>query len=106
MTRTEMRLRTIKDFILREAQKKMDKATMDISEFTEESFRQRFEIVFRGVLRENRDILLNPDERKQIFDDLLSYFLGLGPIDALLKDEEITEIMINGPKNVYVERRG
>ena len=48
-----------------------------------------------------------PDElRKQIFDQVLDDLLGYGPIQSLLDDPEVTEIMVNGPKKVYVERGG
>jgi len=41
-----------------------------------------------------------------IVADILDEMLGLGPIEPLLKDETVTEIMINGPKHVFVERSG
>lgn len=41
-----------------------------------------------------------------IVADILDEMLGLGPIEPLLKDETVTEIMINGPKHVFVERMG
>ena len=45
-------------------------------------------------------------ERGRIVSDLRDEMLGLGPIESLLKDPSITEIMVNGPKNVFVERMG
>jgi pilus assembly protein CpaF len=45
-------------------------------------------------------------DRAAIVADLLDEVLGLGPIEPLLKDETVTEIMINGPKNIFVERLG
>ncbi|WP_110954182.1 CpaF family protein [Anaerosinus massiliensis] len=45
-------------------------------------------------------------ERSAIVADVLDEMLGLGPIEPLLKDETITEIMVNGPKHVFVERMG
>lgn len=49
---------------------------------------------------------LSADMKEQLLDDLLSEFIGYGPISILLKDPEVTEIMVNGPKKVYVERGG
>ncbi len=49
---------------------------------------------------------LPDDVRKQIFDQVLNDLLGFGPIQSLLDDPEVTEIMVNGPKKVYVERKG
>ena len=45
-------------------------------------------------------------ERARIVADICDEILGLGPIEPLLKDETITEVMINGPKKVFVERKG
>ena len=45
-------------------------------------------------------------ERGRIVSDLREEMLGLGPIESLLKDPSITEIMVNGPKKVFIERMG
>jgi pilus assembly protein CpaF len=44
--------------------------------------------------------------RQQIFRDVLDDLLGFGPIQPLLDDPNITEVMVNGPKQVYTERKG
>ncbi len=49
---------------------------------------------------------LNVAEQRQLVTLLLDDMLGLGPIEPLLGDEGITDIMVNGPKRVYVERKG
>ncbi|MBB3764688.1 pilus assembly protein CpaF [Sphingomicrobium lutaoense] len=49
---------------------------------------------------------LNHAERKQLTDDVLDELLGLGPLEPLLKDTQITDILVNGYDNVYVERFG
>lgn len=49
---------------------------------------------------------LPDDLRKQIFNQVLNDLLGFGPIQSLLDDDEITEIMVNGPKKVFVEKKG
>ena len=45
-------------------------------------------------------------DRARIVADICDEMLGLGPIEPLLKDESITEVMINGPKQIFVERAG
>jgi pilus assembly protein CpaF len=45
-------------------------------------------------------------ERLTLFEEVLAEITGLGPIEPLLRDDSVTEIMINGPGSVYVERRG
>ncbi|MFH1636615.1 MAG: CpaF family protein [Chloroflexota bacterium] len=44
--------------------------------------------------------------RIQLFHDVLDDLLGYGPIQPLLDDPDITEVMVNGPKSVYIERKG
>ncbi|MDQ3140569.1 MAG: CpaF family protein [Pseudomonadota bacterium] len=49
---------------------------------------------------------LNHAERKQLVDDVLDELLGLGPLEPLLKDPTITDILVNGHDRVFVERYG
>ena len=50
--------------------------------------------------------LLNRTERDRIIEEVLDETFGLGPLEYLLKDASISDIMINGPKHVFVERNG
>ena len=45
-------------------------------------------------------------ERAQVVADIRDEMLGLGPIESLRKDSSVTEIMVNGPKQIFVERMG
>ncbi|HET7375344.1 MAG TPA: CpaF family protein, partial [Anaerolineae bacterium] len=45
-------------------------------------------------------------ERQRLFEQIAAEILGFGPLEPFLVDETITEIMVNGPKNIYIERRG
>ena len=49
---------------------------------------------------------LSESMRSQVFHDVLDELLGYGPIQSLLDDSEISEVMVNGPKQVYIERNG
>ena len=49
---------------------------------------------------------LNHDERKQLVSDILDELLGLGPLEPLLQDGSITDILVNGHDIVFVERKG
>jgi pilus assembly protein CpaF len=62
----------------------------------------------RGIeqLCADRAELMNQEERDRLIDEIIDEVLGLGPIDPLLRDPTITDILINGPRTVYVERRG
>jgi len=54
----------------------------------------------------NEKIQLNEAEQRALVTGLLNEMLGLGPLEPLLADDGITDIMVNGPKQVYVERKG
>ena len=56
--------------------------------------------------REAAGQYLSIDQRVAIVGDVYARFRGFGPLDAILKDENVTEIMVNGPKHIFVERRG
>ena len=51
-------------------------------------------------------VSLPEDLRKQVFHDILDELTGFGPIQPLLDDPEITEVMVNGPKKVFIEKKG
>ena len=50
--------------------------------------------------------LLNRTERDRLVEEVLDETFGLGPLEILLKDPQISDILINGPKNIYCERGG
>jgi pilus assembly protein CpaF len=50
--------------------------------------------------------LLNRIEREKLIEEILDETLGFGPLEVLLKDPTISDILVNGPHKVYVERRG
>ena len=61
--------------------------------------------ILKEVLDEER-LRLNATEQDQLVELLLDDMLGLGPLEPLLADEAVTDIMVNGPKQTYVERGG
>ncbi|QDS89330.1 Putative conjugal transfer protein [Rosistilla ulvae] len=52
------------------------------------------------------ETLLNRQERERIVDEVLDETFGLGPLEIILKDKKVSDILINGPKNIYVEKEG
>ncbi len=57
------------------------------------------------LLVEHR-LQLNRPEQQDLVYQLVNDMMGLGPLEPLLEDESITDIMINGPKQIYIERHG
>src|SRR6188472_2588119 len=57
-------------------------------------------------LCDTEETFLNRSERERLIEEVLDETFGLGPLEMLLKDPTISDILINGPKNIFVERRG
>jgi pilus assembly protein CpaF len=55
---------------------------------------------------EEMGIVLNRDERQTLSQDLFFEVTGLGPLETLLKDESVNDILVNGPQQIFVERDG
>jgi len=74
--------------------------------------RAKIDDVAQQILRErstgesNTNTMLTAEEIASIKEDVISEALGLGPLEDLMADEAISEIMVNGPKTVYVEKGG
>ncbi len=77
--------------------------TMDISRVSE--VRSTIQDLFEQVLAEENIVLSRP-ERQRLFEQISAEILGYGPIQPLLEDDTITEVMVNGAKNIYIERAG
>jgi pilus assembly protein CpaF len=67
--------------------------------------RRTIQDLFEQILAEENIVLSRP-ERARLFEQIAAEILGFGPLQPLLEDDTITEIMVNGPKNVYIERKG
>ena len=77
--------------------------SMDVSRTDE--VRRTILDLFEQILSEENIVLSRP-ERARLFEQIAAEILGLGPLQTLLEDDTITEIMVNGPKNIYIERKG
>lgn len=67
--------------------------------------RQQVEDIFNSIL-DSENIVLTRSERARMFESIAADILGFGPLETLLNDPEISEIMVNGPRNIYIERKG
>jgi pilus assembly protein CpaF len=76
---------------------------MDVSRTAE--VRQTIKEMYDAILQEE-SIILGRRERDALFEQIVAEILGLGPLEPLLADESVTEIMVNGPKKIFVERNG
>ena len=77
--------------------------SMDITRT--DDVRRTIQDLFEQILAEENIVLSRP-ERARLFEQIAAEILGLGPLQPLLEDDTITEIMVNGAKNIYIERKG
>jgi len=76
---------------------------MDLSETAQ--VRRAIEDLFNAILDQENVVLVRAD-RQRLFEQIAADILGFGPIEPLLADDTISEIMVNGPKMVFIERKG
>jgi pilus assembly protein CpaF len=76
-----------------------------VGELEGDTLRREIRLVVEHLC-DSEDTLLNRSERDRLVSEVLDETFGLGPLEMLLKDPTVSDILINGPKNVYIERRG
>jgi pilus assembly protein CpaF len=86
----------------------LDMIDLSITESLEkDKLRSQIRLVVEKILREESSNLpLNLAEREKIFNEVLDEVLGLGPLETLLKDPTISDILVNTYESIYVERFG
>ena len=67
--------------------------------------RRQIEELF-GKIADEEGLALTRAERVRMLEQITDEILGLGPMEPLLRDETVTEVMVNGPQQVYIEREG
>ncbi|MGH9053215.1 MAG: CpaF family protein [Acidimicrobiia bacterium] len=75
-------------------------------QMSDAELRLRVVEMLEWAIDQEEGIPLNRADRSQLLNEIASDVLGYGPIDPLLSDPDVTEVMVNGPHHVYVERHG
>jgi pilus assembly protein CpaF len=96
-TFTEIKLR-VQNRLINELDPKLDLSN-------KARVRKQVEDAFQAIL-DGESIVLTRSERQRMFESIEADIIGLGPLEQLLADAEISEIMVNGPKQIYIEKRG
>ncbi|MSQ95614.1 MAG: CpaF family protein [Gemmataceae bacterium] len=76
-----------------------------VSDLAGDTLRREIRLVVERLC-DTENPLLNRVERERLIDEVLDETFGFGPLEALLKDPTISDILVNGPHKIYVERRG
>jgi len=92
-------------FIRDTVQQEMVSKSSGTSSLTRDELKKEIEDIFNQVL-EDSNILYNHSTRLQMLDKVVADIIGYGPIEPLLKDPNITEIMVNGYDSIFIERSG
>jgi pilus assembly protein CpaF len=100
---TAVRLEKIKSQIHREILSQVDLRRMET--ISPETLRLELKNLTERLLDES-SMVINESERRQIVQGIQDEMLGLGPIEPLLADPGVSDILVNGPYKVYVERKG
>jgi pilus assembly protein CpaF len=93
----------IKDRIRQEIISKFSNL-VSLSSLNPAELRNRITSVFDSIVRGRDNV--KEEERLSVINELVAEFGGFGPIEKFMEDPEVTEIMINGPKQIYVEKQG
>jgi pilus assembly protein CpaF len=94
--------RSLKDRVKRKLIAELD-PSVDPSQAHE--VRLRLKSLFDQII-ESENLVLTRAEKERLFEELAADVIGFGPIEPLLNDASVSEVMVNGPKRVYVERKG
>ncbi len=85
----------------------IEELTVDLGDLNEkeENLRDDIERITKESL-DDEEINITRADKIKIVDEIVDEILGFGPITALLRDEDVSEIMVNGPNQIYVEKKG
>ncbi|TME40006.1 MAG: CpaF family protein [Chloroflexi bacterium] len=94
--------RSLKDRVKRKLISELD-PSVDSNDIAE--VRHRLKSLFDQII-EAENLVLTRAEKERLFEELAADVIGFGPIEPLLNDTSVSEVMVNGPKKVYFERKG
>ncbi|PJF41002.1 MAG: CpaF family protein [Chloroflexi bacterium] len=81
----------------------LDQQSMDLTQA--DQVRTHIEELFNSILADE-NMVLSKAEKRRLFEAIVAEILGFGPLETLLSNDDITEIMVNGPKNIFIEQKG
>jgi pilus assembly protein CpaF len=83
-----------------------EQATLVRGDEARDAIRNIISVYVGREIAENTAYTMSRGERLQLIDDISNELLGLGPLEPLLQDESVTEIMVNGPHQIFTEQKG
>ena len=104
--RTQLKLRIHGELTEAMNLKKLDAAEIEADPNKKMALQEKAKKAILTLLEKEDTGSLSHDERKRIVQEILDEALGLGPLESLLQDESVTEIMVNAKDQIYVEKNG
>lgn len=101
---SEQRFQELKRDVHRELIAQMDMSVLGT--LTEDERKAAIRDQAQSILAGRKDLLLSLSERSRLQEEILDEFFGLGPLEALVDDPTVSDILVNGHKTVYVEQFG
>jgi len=96
-------LQELKSRLHRKLVERLDLARMQTGD--QDTARQQVKEVV-GQLADEEQAILNFNDRQRLINEVIDEVFGLGPLEVVLKDPTVTDILVNGPRQVFVERKG
>jgi pilus assembly protein CpaF len=91
--------------VRQKVQRRLTEEIRDVNSTNPQRIRQQVEDILSGLL-DAEHIILSRNERAALAESLMADITGFGPLELLLADDAVSEIMVNGPKKIYIESRG
>ena len=98
--------RAIRKQIHDELVRRLELKRLTASRINEKDLRERVQATIQAIVQDVQARLPAGVDRDQLSREVFDEAVGLGPLEVLLADNEVTEIMVNGPEQIYVERGG
>jgi pilus assembly protein CpaF len=96
----------LQKFLHKELLENLDLKHLDIGQYSEVEMKRKSEDSLRKIIARMDPVQLAGFSIEKVVVDVIHQALGLGPLEDLLQDEDITEIMVNNFDKIYVERKG
>jgi len=84
----------------------LDLASLDAANMDDSALRPRVVVALESIVAGYESEIPEPEARQRLVVEMTDEVLGLGPLQELLEDDEVSEIMVVDPETIYVEKRG
>jgi Flp pilus assembly CpaF family ATPase/MinD-like ATPase involved in chromosome partitioning or flagellar assembly len=84
----------------------LERIVISVETKDNDEVRAKVDSIINNLLQQEKDIKLTRDQRITFIDELIDEILGLGPLEEIMRDPDVTEIMVNAPDRIFVEQKG